>query len=264
MRWRCPPRTRADSGARTPVEADLLEERRDPPPDVRSRGQPMDLDPFGHRCADGHARVEAAVGVLEDDLHPATQPAERGPVEGEHVRALEQRVTARRLLQPQDRPADRGLPQPLSPTGPGSRPGRLRTTRRRRRARVERRPEQAAGGVVLDEVADLEEWGHSDVRPARLTRSRVILSAAKEPCFKACPLRFAQGDSRPGLQAARHPISLRQPAPHPVSGPTAAARAAARSCRSLRTARPKPAARGPRDGRRHGAADRREPLHRPR
>ena len=31
------------------------------------------------------------------------------------------------------------------------------------------------------------------VRP-RL-HSGVILSEAKEPCFRACPLRFAQGDS---------------------------------------------------------------------
>ena len=59
------------------VESHLLQERSDPVRYLLRRRQVMDLDPFRHGGADRHPRVEAAVGVLEDDLHPASQPAKQ-------------------------------------------------------------------------------------------------------------------------------------------------------------------------------------------
>ncbi len=91
------------------IEADLLER-------FLYLGEPLAAvavrvndQPFFDDAADRHSRVERAVGVLEDDLHVAADgPQLRGPQVGDVV-AVEHDAAGRRLEQPQDRAAGRGL-----------------------------------------------------------------------------------------------------------------------------------------------------------
>src|SRR5258706_4862338 len=58
------------------IEAHALEEVGDHFLALAAAGNAMDLDGLTDDVADGHARVEAADGVLEDDLHVAAELAE--------------------------------------------------------------------------------------------------------------------------------------------------------------------------------------------
>ena len=117
--------------------------------------------PSAIAAPDRHPRIERAVGILEDDLHPPPELAERGAVEREDVDALEERLPAvgscsRRIVRPTD-----DLPQPDSPTSAE----RLAPADIERhpvhRAHRRRRPaEQPAGRVVLHQVAHRQQWGH--------------------------------------------------------------------------------------------------------
>src|SRR5205807_2043413 len=62
----------------------------------------MDDQRFADDRADGHARVERSVGILEDDLHVAAQRAQRAAGQGGDVLAVEPDLAGGRLDQPQD------------------------------------------------------------------------------------------------------------------------------------------------------------------
>ena len=64
------------------------------------------LDTLADDPADGVTRVERRVGVLEDDLHPAPQPPQLPPGEGESVAPLEEDLTARRRDEAGEQPRD--------------------------------------------------------------------------------------------------------------------------------------------------------------
>src|SRR4029079_9181939 len=95
---------------KTRVQAHFFQQRRDPARDLGPARQAVDVNALGYRGPDGHPGIERAVGVLEDDLHPAPQPAKRRFLQGENVVALEHRRAGGRLLQTEDRSADRGFP----------------------------------------------------------------------------------------------------------------------------------------------------------
>ena len=64
---------------------------------------------LGHRAADRRARIERAVGVLEDHLHLAAHGGECRAVERSDVDAVDHDRAARHRHQPHDRLAERGL-----------------------------------------------------------------------------------------------------------------------------------------------------------
>src|SRR5213075_2584977 len=72
------------------IEAYFLQQGRDPLRNLRSGGQPMNLDSLSDCGTDRHPGIERAVGVLEHDLHAPTEPAQRLAVEREDVYPVEQ------------------------------------------------------------------------------------------------------------------------------------------------------------------------------
>ena len=85
-------------------------------PGSPSAGPAVDLHALRHRCPGRHPWIEAAVGILEDDLHATPHSTELGPLEGKEIDSFEDHVTACRFLQPENRSTDRGLPAARSPT----------------------------------------------------------------------------------------------------------------------------------------------------
>ena len=73
------------------------------------RHQAIDQHGLGDDLAHGHARVERAVGILEDDLDLAAIVLQRLPLDARHVDAAEHDLAGGRLLKPQQRAADGGL-----------------------------------------------------------------------------------------------------------------------------------------------------------
>jgi hypothetical protein len=69
----------------------------------------MHLERLADDVADGHARVERRVRVLEDHLHPAPHAAHLLATEGRELGAIELHRTRRRLVELEDRAAGRGL-----------------------------------------------------------------------------------------------------------------------------------------------------------
>ena len=141
----------------------------------------MDLDALRDGRADRHAGIEAAVRVLEDDLHAPAQTTQRCAVEGEDVGPVEPHLTRGRLLQPRGscgRPTtSRTRSHPPAPT---SRRARPRTTPpSTARTGGVRRPEQPARRVMLDQVADLRA-------AASATQPRVPASSASQHRIR-CP-----------------------------------------------------------------------------
>ena len=94
------------------VEPDLLKQRRHFGVGPGAGREAVDGEGLAQRLAHGHARVERAVRVLEHDLHAAPQRAQLPRPEGEDLPAVDHDLPGRGLLQPQDRPADRGLAAP--------------------------------------------------------------------------------------------------------------------------------------------------------
>jgi hypothetical protein len=43
---------------------------------LSSTGEPVDLDSFGNDCPDTHTRVQGSIGILKNDLHPASDTPE--------------------------------------------------------------------------------------------------------------------------------------------------------------------------------------------
>src|SRR5262249_58868046 len=110
---------------------------------------------------DGHARIERAVGILEDHLHLATNRAERVVVEGREIPPLKHDLAAGRPLELQDTAARRRL----AASGLTHEPERLAAPD------LEAHPvdgahdtgapaEQAAADLeVLDQIPDLQQRG---------------------------------------------------------------------------------------------------------
>src|SRR5262249_58407646 len=56
-------------------------------------------DGFGDDLADRHARVERAVRILKDDLHPAPERPQLGGAERDEIAAVEEHAAGRRPLE---------------------------------------------------------------------------------------------------------------------------------------------------------------------
>ena len=105
---------------RVRAHPDLLEQLRDARLLVGSRlGELVDADRLAHDLAHRHARVQARVRVLEDDLHPAAQRPQLA------LRAAASRSLPSKTTRPKVGSSRRSmsrpsvlLPQPLSPTRP--------------------------------------------------------------------------------------------------------------------------------------------------
>ena len=70
---------------------------------------------------DRHPGIERSDWVLEDDLHVAASPLQRAPTQPEEILAVKRDLPSRRLDQPQQCAAERGLPA----TGFADEPDRL-------------------------------------------------------------------------------------------------------------------------------------------
>ena len=91
------------------VEADQLEQLGDPRGAGLARGKAVDAQRLGQDLADGLARVEARVRVLEDHLELAPPLPQVLALERQEVLAVERDRARQRLRDAHDRPADRGL-----------------------------------------------------------------------------------------------------------------------------------------------------------
>jgi hypothetical protein len=69
----------------------------------------VDLERLADDVTDRHPRVERGVRVLEDDLDVATHPAHLLARRPAPVGTLEDHLAGRRLLEPHEQPAERGL-----------------------------------------------------------------------------------------------------------------------------------------------------------
>src|SRR5881409_4318873 len=80
--------------ARVGWQADELEQLLDARAPLAARADPVDGEPLAHDAGDAYARIERAVGVLEDDLHlaahgpqlPRRERKQRTPVEQDVAR----------------------------------------------------------------------------------------------------------------------------------------------------------------------------------
>jgi hypothetical protein len=139
------------------IEAHLLQQPGHLPRHVLAAGEPVDPDAFGDRGAHRHPRVERAVRVLKDDLHPAAHLPERDPIQREEIAPLEHGGSRGRLLQPENGAAYGRFPASRFAHQPQRFPV-LHVERHavHRPDRVRPRAEQAAGVVVLHQIAHLQ------------------------------------------------------------------------------------------------------------
>ena len=192
MRWRWPPENSCGIAAgMLGQQADALEQLARPrasrrAPRRRARGS---RSGSADDLADGHARVERGVGVLEDDLHAPAQ--RRSRVAGESGRC---RCPRRRTRPPvgsirrrTERPSV-DLPQPDSPTRPASR--RARSSKRDAvdgaHQPTDLAAEQAARiGKCLHQAVDLETGVGWRSRSCRLTSTGALRSTRRSMARRA-------------------------------------------------------------------------------
>ena len=92
------------------IKSDRAEQIADArPPRSGAVGQPVDVNRLADDLAHGHAWVERAVGVLENHLELAATGAQRFTAQLRDVLALEKDAPRRRLKEPDDGAAQRGL-----------------------------------------------------------------------------------------------------------------------------------------------------------
>ena len=91
------------------VETDDLQELLHPLGLRLALREVMDLERLADDVADGHARVQRRVRVLEDHLHPAAHLAHLLAAELRELDAVELHLTGRRLVELEDGASGRGL-----------------------------------------------------------------------------------------------------------------------------------------------------------
>ena len=90
-------------------EPDLFKEIRNPLTAVLPGADVVEVERLADDVADAHARVEARIGILEDDLHLAAQRLECARIQAGDIPAVELNGTRGRLHQPQYGAAERRL-----------------------------------------------------------------------------------------------------------------------------------------------------------
>ena len=239
MRWRWPPENSCGIPRRRPRPAAR------PRPASRRRGRtaparaasPWTSSGSKSAVADPQARVERAVGVLEDHLEVAPAPgAARGPPQREEVLAAEPDLAAR-SARPGARSSGRGWSCPI-PTPPPARRSRRRATSRSTPSTAATAPsapqERRAEGELLGQAADLR----AGALIRRAVRARSPGSRRQRPPCRAAAGRthtgrFAGAALDPGGTARREDAARRQAVRLPAPGPESpAARRAERARRA--------------------------------
>ena len=155
-------------------------------------GEAVNGERLGQHLADRHARVERAVGVLEDDLHLAAQAPHALARECQDIAPLEPDRPAVGIDEAQHQPAGRGFPAPALAHE------RERLAGREGEVDAVDRLDRAAGPSektllepeVLDQPLDLEE---------RRQRRREVL----EPCLASPSSAVPEGGLETGGEMAR-------------------------------------------------------------
>ena len=145
-------RTRADSGSTNRGSSPTLRNSSSTRPNrsARLRADSMHNQRLCDEIADGHARVERRIGILEHDLHVAAHRLELPPRKARDLLAVEPHAAARSaLLEPQHQPAGGAL----AGAGFADKAEYLAAARLRRKSRRPRAPrgaaaEKAAAGLV--------------------------------------------------------------------------------------------------------------------
>ena len=185
------------------------------PPRRTARRRALDLGvarsggsraPRRRASPDGHAGIERAVRILEDDLHPAAERAQRRPRRGRARRSRRTAPSRAAGVEPQDGAAHGGLPEPDSPTSPSVSP-----------AAIEAHAVDGVDGagppgkpppvvVARHQVADLEQRRRHRLLPDRASsapprRERARPPAASRRC--TAPALRGSGDES-GSRWAMH------------------------------------------------------------
>ena len=87
------------------LQPDQMQQFGDPFATARARHEIVQRQRFAQDPADGHARVERGVGVLEDDLGIPAEAAQLAGIQGQQIAALEADTAGIRLDQPEHQPA---------------------------------------------------------------------------------------------------------------------------------------------------------------
>ena len=91
------------------VESHETQQFRDAGAPLVARPDGVDVERIAEGLADRDSRIEGAVRVLEDDLHPAPEPAQLIRRHRRQVSAIEEHAAGRGLLQLKDRAAQCGF-----------------------------------------------------------------------------------------------------------------------------------------------------------
>ena len=204
----------------------------------------VDREPVGDLRADAAARIEAAIGVLEDDLHAPAQRAPLAPRERRRGGGLEAHLARGRLQQAEQQPAERALARAATrrPRRPPRRARCARSTsvtrlHRRGCAGTARRGRRSSTGRCLDQRLDASAPRSCDglarraARPADAARrggpAWLHRSAGSAAVQAAMAWRQRGAKRQPGGKVVRlrHDRRECRPAAHPPSG-TAASSAA--------------------------------------
>src|SRR5439155_964927 len=92
-------------------QAHQLEQLSHPLPALRACTEAMDREPFADDALDAHARIERAVGVLEDDLHLAAERAQLARPECQERAPVERHLPRGGLDEAQHETPERRLPR---------------------------------------------------------------------------------------------------------------------------------------------------------
>src|SRR5215207_1658560 len=96
-------------------EADAGQQGGDTAGPLASRRESVDREPVADLVADPAPRVEARIRVLEDELHPASQPAKGRAVGAREIDAVEGNAAGGRRQEAEHEPADRALARSAFP-----------------------------------------------------------------------------------------------------------------------------------------------------
>jgi hypothetical protein len=141
------------------LQSDRLQQLPDAFLPLRLRADAVDVKRLADDVPDGETRIERGVGVLEDHLDLAAQSEELGLAAAHEVLAPVQDAPRRRLLEPDDRPAEGRLAAAALPdqTEGSARPEREGDPLHRHDVPTLAREDSAPDRVELLEVLDLED-----------------------------------------------------------------------------------------------------------
>jgi hypothetical protein len=151
------------------LQPDLVHHLADLLPPLGVAAETVDAQALADAVTDRRPRVQARIGVLEDDLHPPSIRLERGALDRRDVRSIELDPARRGVEEPQDHPPDRGLAAArLAHQAEGLAAADLEADPVDRLDRPDLTlQDPAADREMLDEVCDLDERPFGGLRRGR-------------------------------------------------------------------------------------------------